>query len=956
MAANDNIGQGSQEARDAIKELFAEITKNKPTLNAMVIDISSMTAGFNKMSKEMQLSGNLAKEMERTYKNSNTLVASIQTKLKETNATQAEAAAAAERIKNINQNALDIAGDMEQAVSSLYKFEVARATGLTGIYASQAAEYKLMVDKGLLTNEQYQNHIKDLKTQAQMQKHLEENLALNEEIAAQIVEIREETESYKKSFEKLNATARAIANDPKTLAFFAFNEGVKGLEKMHHTFHEMHEMGLSAGQAMEGTFKAMDLTSLDYLLGLSDTKGVVKGIVDEYGNVNALSKDTVSQLGKMATSFGISGEEAAKLNASLSQIPGETSESAANAMEHVGAMAKMQGIAPGKIMKDMAKNSGAMALYSKGGAEAFGKSAIALHKMGVEIATAAKMADGLLDFENSINKQMEASVLLGKEINLDKARELALNGDLEGSTAEVLKNIGGSAEFDKMNVLQKKALAEAAGMTVEELAKSIDAQEEQNKYFGEGSSLAMNAMGYMMQYGGAAVGFFKENGMLLMTSIQFMSQFGILQKLQNGLAMAYKGVLAFINTLMNSKLLANIKDFVIEQGKNALALVGLGITQARLFLENTLGQTKMGLWIKEKAQWAAEKAHMLWKKAQSALGMGGGVAGAAAGAASKGAEAMSGAAGAASKVPAGAGKSTGGLTKAIEKINPGKLLAGAAALVLVAAAVFVFAKAAQEFMSVSWGAIGKAIVAMLALVGALALIGLIMMSGVGALAILAGAAAMLIMAAALYVLGLAIQEIAKGFALFVPTLVELVPMALDLVVLGASLVVLGLGMISLGVSSLIAAPGILLGGAALIVLGAGLAVVAAAGMLATPHVEVLIALASMAPMFWELAAAFSAMGAGLIAFATAGLFTLPTIAGLIALSLVAPILIALGESISYDLGGGSSVEREQSEKIDKVVERLDALIAVASSGGEVKLDGKKVGEVLRLGMNTSNVR
>ena len=46
----------------------------------------------------------------------------------------------------------------------------------------------------------------------------------------------------------------------------------------------------------------------------------------------------------------------------------------------------------------------------------------------------------------------------------------------EKKIAEVLKNIGGSAEFDKMNVIQKKALAESNGMSLEELQKSINAQ------------------------------------------------------------------------------------------------------------------------------------------------------------------------------------------------------------------------------------------------------------------------------------------------------------------------------------------------------------------------------------------------------------------------------------------------------------------------------------------------
>ena len=38
------------------------------------------------------------------------------------------------------------------------------------------------------------------------------------------------------------------------------------------------------------------------------------------------------------------------------------------------------------------------------------------------------------------------------------------------------------------------------------------------------------------------------------------------------------------------------------------------------------------------------------------------------------------------------------------------VLKGAAALVIVAAAVFVFGKAVQEFMKVSWSAVGMAVV------------------------------------------------------------------------------------------------------------------------------------------------------------------------------------------------------------------------------------------------------
>ena len=148
-----------------------------------------------------------------------------------------------------------------------------------------------------------------------------------------------------------------------------------------------------------------------------------------------------------------------------------------------------------------------------------------------------------------------------------------------------------------------------------------------------------------------------------------------------------------------------------------------------------------------------------------------------------------------SKGPAGG--VGGGMMDSMSKINMKAVLKGAAAMVIVAAAVFVFGKAVQEFMKVSWEAVGMAVVSMLALVGAVALLGLAL-SGPQALFIIAGAAAMLIIAAALFVLGKAIQEIAKGFGMFgelTEQLSALVMISPGLIALAAIFAVLGLSMI-----------------------------------------------------------------------------------------------------------------------------------------------------------------
>ena len=77
------------------------------------------------------------------------------------------------------------------------------------------------------------------------------------------------------------------------------------------------------------------------------------------------------------------------------------------------------------------------------------------------------------DFETSIEKQMEASLLLGRQINLDRARQLALTGDQEGMLQEILKQVGGEAEFNRLNVLQRRALAESVGQSVENLSRLV---------------------------------------------------------------------------------------------------------------------------------------------------------------------------------------------------------------------------------------------------------------------------------------------------------------------------------------------------------------------------------------------------------------------------------------------------------------------------------------------------
>ena len=101
------------------------------------------------------------------------------------------------------------------------------------------------------------------------------------------------------------------------------------------------------------------------------------------------------------------------------------------------------------------------------------RAAIQAKKLGISLGTVANTADSLLDFQNSLNAEVEASVMLGRQVNLQKAREVALTGDMEGLQEEILNVVGSEAEFNEMNVMQRKSLAQALGMEASELQKVV---------------------------------------------------------------------------------------------------------------------------------------------------------------------------------------------------------------------------------------------------------------------------------------------------------------------------------------------------------------------------------------------------------------------------------------------------------------------------------------------------
>jgi len=177
--------------------------------------------------------------------------------------------------------------------------------------------------------------------------------------------------------------------------------------------------------------------------------------------------------------LGLSAETGGEI-AKLGLLTGKTSkEIAANVMGQSVAMnaANKTAITEKSILQEVAKLSSSIQLSLGNNPVELAKAVQTAKQFGMELSNVDGIAGSLLNFEQSIENELAAELLLGKNINLEKARQAALNNDLATVAEEIAKQAGSAAEFTAMNRLQQEALAKAVGMSKEDLAKSLQSRE-----------------------------------------------------------------------------------------------------------------------------------------------------------------------------------------------------------------------------------------------------------------------------------------------------------------------------------------------------------------------------------------------------------------------------------------------------------------------------------------------
>ena len=226
-----------------------------------------------------------------------------------------------------------------------------------------------------------------------------------------------------------------------TEAFDFIRSEFLSLDSFIADYQEGERLFFDISQAVADTATNLGLSTKAAQELYNQTEGIAKsvGMLPEeflataevlnqtFGTTKKFSEDTMKTLAQMTKLYGLSAEEASEL-AIQAELQGQSaSDYNLEAMETVMVLKERYNIALSEqeVIKATANASDSFKLSVGNSAKAIADAAFQAKRLGLEMSDVENIGSNLLDFESSIAKEMEAELLLGRDLNLDKATHFA---------------------------------------------------------------------------------------------------------------------------------------------------------------------------------------------------------------------------------------------------------------------------------------------------------------------------------------------------------------------------------------------------------------------------------------------------------------------------------------------------------------------------------------------------
>ena len=574
-----------------------------------------------------------------------------------------------------------------------------------------------------------------------------------------------------KAFKKITTTIELMLSNGRVAAAAL----LYGIGKIVDEFGELgKEIGVGVTQMIGLKLQALAFskifgeTSKDAVLELQAVLG------DTRATTFGLNLDAAT----LAANYKLTGDQAAYIATAFGKVSGNSDEVGKNTLAFTKQLALSNGIMPTRAFEDIANSSEFVAKFTNESGKNIGTAAVAAGKLGVNLKTASTIANHLLDYQTSVDKEMEASVLLGREFNLQKARQLAYEGDIAGSMKEALNAAGGIDEFMSLDPIRRQAVADALGVSVNELQKMASQQKDLNGMNGVGAQIYSRIEETLQALGNSLGGkIFNGLAAFVMFAGQLnMALMGPNNILKNMVMGIWNGVKA-------------MGSFIVQLGKAAAMKMGFMGPEMVMSKAGDMyrADSPQGKVIKTAAKERAKKA-AITSVADNITPP-------------------------SKPIPTPTAGKAVGTTNSLGGINTTGLLKGAAAMLVMAGALYVLGAALQQFNLVEPSSLLKMTGALLIMGGAMVGLSAIFANpafsaglGIATLGMLGFGAAILLVGTGFKMFSQGVSILIGSLPLLATSLQPLISMILPIFGLAAAISALTISLIALSASGALALP------------------------------------------------------------------------------------------------------------------------------------------------------
>jgi hypothetical protein len=232
----------------------------------------------------------------------------------------------------------------------------------------------------------------------------------------------------------------------------------------------------SQGAIFEKNIREASIELAEFGINAEQLGGTMKQIGSTFTSLQSMEKGLVKDVSIMSAQFGVASETSVKFLQTLGGVSGKSAIAKQNMLGLAKFAANAYGVGLDDVMNDVANASEEARMFAGKNADEMVRAAAQARQMGTTLDNMAKTAKGLLDFESSIQSELKASALIGKNINFNEARRLAFQGDIIGANKLILDQAK-KIKFNQLNPIAQDAFAKAAGKTVKELQEMLNAEE-----------------------------------------------------------------------------------------------------------------------------------------------------------------------------------------------------------------------------------------------------------------------------------------------------------------------------------------------------------------------------------------------------------------------------------------------------------------------------------------------